>query len=253
VAGAEPGLWDVKGGNYKVAEGLLQRSKANIIPSAVVKIVNSTVERSKPLYSIHSADGSVRQYDAVILAYPFIAGQQSVEFSGFPTDFSELHRQFHHLFVYIVEGTPNYKHFGYDSLNDMPEIIFPLESMPFYNQISRIYPVSGLPSSTPVYKVFSSGKLSQDELNLLFLSRELTQVVEWMAYPEYSDSMEFTPFVLAPNLYHVNAIELAASAMEMSTIGAVNVATLLYHHSLGNSHRVDNMFVIEEKHLKMEL
>lgn len=51
-------------------------------------------------------------------------------------------------------------------------------------------------------------------------------VVDWLAYPEYGTEAREDRFVLAPGLYHVNAIEWAASAMEMSLVGARNVAIL---------------------------
>ena len=49
------------------------------------------------------------------------------------------------------------------------------------------------------------------------------------AYPSYSTNQtsEFTDFMLEENLYHINAIEWAASAMEMSVIGAKNVANMI--------------------------
>lgn len=56
-----------------------------------------------------------------------------------------------------------------------------------------------------------------------------------------------------PGLYYVNPIELAASAMEMSAVGRNNAALLLYNHWMGNDHLTDHMFVIEEKHIKIEL
>ena len=56
------------------------------------------------------------------------------------------------------------------------------------------------------------------------------KVFNWLAYPKYSpnERPKFGSFVLSPRLYHVNAIELAASAMEMSAIAAKNVANIAY-------------------------
>lgn len=44
-------------------------------------------------------------------------------------------------------------------------------------------------------------------------------------------------FTLYKGLYHINAIEWAASAMEMSVIGAKNVANLAYND--WNEQRMD--------------
>ena len=72
-----------------------------------------------------------------------------------------------------------------------------------------------------VWKVFSQQPLSEEEINQIF--KERTQVVtcDWLAYPHYSPNQTktFTNFKLEENLYHINAIEWAASAMEMSVIG----------------------------------
>ena len=72
-----------------------------------------------------------------------------------------------------------------------------------------------------VWKVFSQQPLSEEEMNQIF--KEKTQVVtcDWLAYPHYSPNQTktFTNFKLEENLYHINAIEWAASAMEMSVIG----------------------------------
>ena len=72
-----------------------------------------------------------------------------------------------------------------------------------------------------VWKVFSQQPLSEEEINQIF--KERTQVVtcDWLAYPHYSPNQTktFINFKLEENLYHINAIEWAASAMEMSVIG----------------------------------
>ncbi len=55
------------------------------------------------------------------------------------------------------------------------------------------------------------------------------QVTEWQAYPCYGSSQGLPPVELHPNLYYLNGIELAGSAMEMSSVAAKNIALLAYH------------------------
>lgn len=55
------------------------------------------------------------------------------------------------------------------------------------------------------------------------------QVTEWQAYPHYGSSQGLPPVELHPNLYYLNGIELAGSAMEMSSVAAKNIALLAYH------------------------
>lgn len=68
------------------------------------------------------------------------------------------------------------------------------------------------------------------------------KVLDWLAYPKYSpnERPNLGSFVLSPQLYHVNAVELSASAMEMSAIAAKNVANLAHADwtgTLANSER----------------
>lgn len=55
------------------------------------------------------------------------------------------------------------------------------------------------------------------------------QVTEWQAYPCYSSHQRLPPVELHPNLYYLNGIESVASAMEMSSVAAKNIALLAYH------------------------
>ena len=251
VAGASPGLWSVKGGNHQVPEGLLKRSKANLIRDRVAKIYNTNNDSSSfPSFKLETASRSSTQYDAVVIAAPLITGQEGIEFLGFTESFDHLKRQYHHLKVYIVDGERNYRHFGYASADSMPADVFPIGEDEFYNQISTVHSTTG---SDPLYKIFANKELTDEQLNTLFMSRRDTRIVDWYAYPEYSTEMDFVKFALVPGLYYVNPIELAASAMEMSAVGGNNAALLLYNHWMANDHLIDNMFVIEEKHIKIEL
>ncbi|XP_067929623.1 prenylcysteine oxidase 1-like [Watersipora subatra] len=253
IAGAEPGLWAVQGGNYQVPQHLLKSSGAQTISSRVTKVSNITSNSSRPLYRLETADGLTAEYDLVVLAFPLVKGAVEVEFEGFNTDIKGYEQPFHRVFVYIVDGVPNHKHFGYDSLHDMPSIIFPLSENDFYNTLQEIVPVSGDSNPQKLWKVFANTKLTEQQLDTLFASRKSMEIIDWLAYPEYQPDETFASFVLAPGLYYVNAIESAASAMEMSAMAAVNVAYLMVNEWMGHEHLVDNMFIIEEKHIKMEL
>jgi len=65
-----------------------------------------------------------------------------------------------------------------------------------------------------------------------------------MAYPHYEVPTKPQSFHLADRLYHINAIEWAASAMEMSCIGAKNVALLIKKHS-EEQNRTTKIFHLE--------
>ena len=79
-----------------------------------------------------------------------------------------------------------------------------------------------------VWKVFSQKPLEANDLDQIFKTRKEVKVCDWLAYPQYDTNQTFyTNFKLDDNLYHINAIEWAASAMEMSVIGAKNVANMI--------------------------
>ena len=97
----------------------------------------------------------------------------------------------------------------------------------------RNYPVDiddGTEGLLPVWKVFSNDPLSAEELGLLFSTINETHVIKWKAYPEYTRHNSVGNFTLHSGLYHINAIEFAASAIEMGIIGARNVALLTASH-----------------------
>ena len=53
---------------------------------------------------------------------------------------------------------------------------------------------------------------------------------DWYAYPKFAPPEDFAPFQLAKGVYYNNALENAASAMEMSAIAAKNSALLVRQH-----------------------
>lgn len=251
ICGTTGDLWSVKGGNKQIPKGLIRKSGANVISSRIDKIINITSNSSQPQYRLITLDGASKEYDVIVLAAPLSdRSKPVVNFESFNTNFDRLYRPYHLTLAYIVKGKPNYKYFGYESEEEMPSDIFPIGKSSFYNSLGTILSVQG---DKPVYKVFSNQELTDAQLDILFLSRDVTELVPWLAYPEYSSDMEFVPFVLAPGFYFTNAIELSASAMEMSAIAGTNVANLIVHQWMDHSHLIDNMFVIEEKHIKIEL
>lgn len=95
-------------------------------------------------------------------------------------------------------------------------------------------------SQTKVWKVFSHQPLSQEQLRDIFLSWDLVSETRWLAYPSYRPPHRKTPpFILHNRLYYLNAVEWAASAMEMSAISARNVALLAHHRWHQQASKID--------------
>ncbi|KAJ9598877.1 hypothetical protein L9F63_026587 [Diploptera punctata] len=101
-----------------------------------------------------------------------------------------------------------------------------------FNSVGKIQPVDYKKGEKDfdVWKIFSQEPLTQGQLNKFFKTHKNINVIDWLAYPQYHTKQRNDTFVLYKNLYHINAIEWAASAMEMSVIGAKNVALLAYKY-----------------------
>ncbi len=85
----------------------------------------------------------------------------------------------------------------------------------FIAAASHSSPPSADDSPCGLYKVFSRSALTQDDLTTLFASPRVVDSTPWLAYPKFNPPETFAPFVLAPGLFYSNALENAASAMEV--------------------------------------
>lgn len=65
---------------------------------------------------------------------------------------------------------------------------------------------------------------------------------DWLAYPHYARLPTSDLFRIHRNFYYLNAIEWAASAMEMSVIAAKNVALLAHKSFYGEPVRASKYF-----------
>lgn len=68
--------------------------------------------------------------------------------------------------------------------------------------------------------------MTEEEKDKMFRKREKEVEIDWLAYPQYSPPEEFPAFVLDDGVFYINGFEKAASAMEVSAVGGMNVALL---------------------------
>ena len=82
-----------------------------------------------------------------------------------------------------------------------------------------------------IYKVFSTEPLDSDTFHQLFTPKSnIVMVKKWdAAYPRFSPPEQLPPFRIAKghNVYYLNALESAVSAMEISAIAGRNIALLI--------------------------
>lgn len=180
-------------------------------------------------------------YDIVVIATPLHQGKSDIAFSGFsPPIPSHYPGLYHQTVATLVHGKLNVSYLGTSepaSKFTVSEILTTDSKGCAINSLSFLDPVH-IPdgykrpaaSHSAVWKVFSSQPLSPEQLQEMFLSYDSVSETRWLAYPSYRPPHRKTPpFILHDRLYYLNAVEWAASAMEMSAIAARNVALLAHH------------------------
>ncbi|KAL3841327.1 hypothetical protein ACJMK2_019489 [Sinanodonta woodiana] len=260
MAGIEPGLWNVIGGNQKVPQGLLEKSKANLIHGAVRTV--TVLSDDTPMYTIHYTTSTdqekleMKEYDIVVLATPIYKGITNIEFSNFQKEIEPIDYDFHLTVATFIQGQPNATFFGYDNVNNLPDDILTINDKPFFNAFSKQKPVEPckeeLKNDKAVYKLFSNKVPTEDEINHICPKQNDLRLINWMAYPNYPSSINLPSFILNERLYHINGIEMAASAMEMSIISAKNVALLASYHWNGQYDKIDEMSAESERESRTE-
>lgn len=228
LAGADDHLFSIKGGNKLVAEGLLEQSKASVINGDVIEITLLSDGTYSLKYNDTSGKGNVKltNHDIIILAAPFISGTKNIKFKNFKKSFDAYQVEFHQTVSTFVEGILNSSAFNSDST---PGEILTFKNTLLFNSLSKVKPVDGKSPKKDVYKIFSQQPLSSSTINNFFENTGVIKDKDWLAYPHYKASEEIPPFMLYSGLYYINAIELSASAMEMSSIASKNVALLAYN------------------------
>lgn len=259
MAGVEDGLWAVKGGNKKIPELLVKQAKANLIEGEVTVV--RMVDEDEPTYEIdykckncaNKNEIKTREYDIVVVATPLHQDMNKIKFEAFPTPIKNFPQKYHKLTATVIKGVPNDTYFGIGTPDGFPSELLTSNPDVYFNSIARKIPVTGGEGHS-VYRVFSNTPLSKENVNTYFKSEDDLRMVTWSAYPEYDFKPDnLPPFVLHDKVYYVNAIELAASAMEMSALSAKNIALLAYHHWTGNLDKIDEPYEPVSGKYKTEL
>ncbi|XP_076020113.1 prenylcysteine oxidase 1 [Genypterus blacodes] len=258
LAGADSGLWAVDGGNKRVCSGLLYHSKSELIPARVTsisaKLRPSKTGTTASFYEVNyvGESGSAHSlYDIVVVATPLHEGLSDITFSGFtPPIPSHYPGRYHQTVSTLVHGKLNVSYLGTTEAASeftVSDVLTTDSEGSDINSLSSIDPVHIPPgykrppaSQAKVWKVFSPEPLSQEQLAHMFLSWDSVSETRWLAYPAYRPPHRRTPpFILHDRLYYLNAVEWAASAMEMSAMSARNVALLAHHRWYGQDGKID--------------
>lgn len=206
-------------GNKQIPEKLAEDSKAKVHLNTGVTEIQRL---SDGTFLLFNGKRELGVFDHIVLAIPLDASEK-LTFTGFtspPYDYPAS-RKYHRTVATLVAGWTNDKYkFRSSIISCVPN---------WYNSISLIHPTILLVAEKyPVYKIFSPKPLTEKQLDSIFEERHHVEVHDWLAYPEYNAIPPKIPnFILAPRLFYLNAIEWAASAMEMSLISGKNIALLI--------------------------
>lgn len=229
LAGAQPGLWSIEGGNYQVPKRLLESSRINLIFSKVTTIKLRQDRR----FDLHHSKTVTTTYDLVFVCTPLTSDDMSgIAFEGFPKPLSKFAGEYQRTIATFVRGVLNRTELRMKGTVDIDEVLTTTPDV-FFNSLGVNHAVvdgvddDDARSTSKVWKIFSRRRLTDVQLESLYLEVTEKRVVDWLAYPHY-DLVHGShgDFVLYSNLYYTNCIEWAASAMEMSVIAARNVAML---------------------------
>lgn len=180
----------------------------------------------KGLYILSNESGQESDpYDFVVLAAPQATNiKNQIKFENFKNDL-KFPGKYHRTVSTLVVGKLRRSYFN----NEPVEAIFSIDTGGLFNSVSKVNPViSTTKTEKAAFKIFSKEILTDLQIKELFEDVEETFVQDWLAYPEYDQLARNDSFVLDKHLYYLNAIEWAASAMEMSAISAKNIALLIY-------------------------
>ncbi|KAI4810069.1 hypothetical protein KUCAC02_018919 [Chaenocephalus aceratus] len=204
----------VGGGDKRVCPGLLDISNTELITANV------------PFQSKFDHPSQAPQ----LISTPLHQGKSDIIFSGFsPPLPSHYPGRYHHTVSTLIHGRLNMSFlWSTKKASDLTvSHILTMDSEDsIINSLSSIDPVQ-IPegyirppaSVANVWKVFSPQPLTPEQLQDMFITWDSSSETRWLAYPIYHPPQRKTPpFILHNRLYHLNAVEWAASAMEMSAI-----------------------------------
>ncbi|KAI4310826.1 hypothetical protein MLD38_035778 [Melastoma candidum] len=217
MAGSGEDLWAVKGGNWRMAAGLLNQSDVLLhLQEEIVSVSDLGTH-----YALNSSAGNSYICEVAVVATPL--DEVDIEFHP---PISIPKRKLQHTHATFVRGVLNPAYFGLKTVVEIPDLIGSIEdpSLPF----SSISVLKRHGEKDMTYKVFSRQATEDTLLDEIFSARQETIRINWGAYPHFDAPEVFAPIILdGRHLYYINAFENAASTMETSAVAAENVARLI--------------------------
>ncbi|XP_039692436.1 prenylcysteine oxidase 1-like isoform X3 [Pteropus medius] len=249
LAGAQGTLWSVEGGNKLVCSGLLKLTKANVIHATVISVTLQQTE-GKPLYLVkYENEVGIGSdfYDIVVIATPLHPDNSTITFEGFSSPTDVIQDSYQPTVISLVHGYLNSSYFGFPDPKLFPFANILTTDFPtFFCALDNICPVNisanfrrKQPQDAAVWRVQSPKPLLRSQLKTLFRSYYSVQTAEWQAHPVHGSRTTLPKFALHDQLFHLNALEWAASSVEVMAVAAKNVALLAYNRWYQDLDKID--------------
>ncbi|XP_069774020.1 prenylcysteine oxidase 1-like [Narcine bancroftii] len=244
----ESDLWTVEEGNQMVCSGLLYSAKVSLIKGKVTSIEakkrprqDGEVVTSYEVNYLAGPDTGYGMYDIVVVATPLHRGDPEIHFHAFSQPIDVVRGQYQQKVVTLVEGHLNTSFFNYHGAEPFrpTTVATTIHSGNFILGASVSVPIVRGEAPARVWRVLSPEPLGEEGLRHLFRSHTAMHQAQWFAHPRYSPDDRVPPFVLHDHLYHLNAIEWAASTVEMMAIAAKNGALLAHHRWYRQLDKID--------------
>ncbi|KAK2461697.1 hypothetical protein APHAL10511_006160 [Amanita phalloides] len=238
VAMATGGATSVQGGNYKIFENFVNKSRAKLF-------LNTTVTNIKPksdsprLWTVYSSRGSI-DYQAVVLAAPFHSCGITLPKSLSSQIPEQPYVRLHVTLLTTTSPTPNPAYFSLSPTSKMPRMILTTyDAVRKGGKEPEFFSLSyhGLVREDEwAVKIFSKQPISDNWLEKVFHEKVgWVHRKEWESYPVLPPTSTFPPIRLDRGLFYINAFEPFISAMETETIASRNVIDLLLNEEFQTS------------------
>lgn len=187
-------------------------------------------------------------YDIVVIATPLhLDNSSTITFEGFDPPLDVTQDSFQPTVVSLVHGYLNSSYFGFPDPKLFPFANILTTDFPtFFCALDNICPVNisanfrrKQPQDAAVWRVQSPKPLLRSQLKTLFRSYYSVQTAEWQAHPVHGSRTTLPRFALHDQLFHLNALEWAASSVEVMAVAAKNVALLAYNRWYQDLDKID--------------
>lgn len=239
-------------GGVSLGAGAPQRQTGGETPRTKLRPVPSCPPPDgKPLYQVwyeNEAGVGSDYYDIVVIATPLHPDSgSSITFGGFDPPIAVAQGPFQPTVVSLVHGYLNSSYFGFPDPKLFPFATILTTDFPsFFLALDNLCPVNvsasfrrRQPQEAAVWRVRSPQPLLRSQLKTLFRSYYSVQTAEWQAHPVHSPHGPLPRFMLHDQLFHLNALEWAASSVEVTAVAAKNVALLAFNRWYQDLDKID--------------